>query len=479
VNLRRRSLPIRARLALYYAAVLAVILAALGVYLVVALRGALEDRAHDSLEAAYEPVAAQLAQASGAPDLAAYLHAGAIPGEDDLEVVGQILDRSGRVVEASGAPGTTRPMVDVGVLAEATRRGHWHEPRRIAGRPHEDLVIVVPLATGPRAGSFAVFAQSLRATDDAVRRLIVLLLLASPLALGLAVAGGWRVARAALGPVDDLTRTAAEIDAARSGARLPEPERADELGRLARTLNAMLTRLDEGLTRERRFAADASHELRTPLGLMATELDVALRAATATDDPRPLLRSVRGEVTRLSRLVDDLLVLSRADALEGVALARQQTDLLDLAITVVARMQPLAQAREIALALDGEPVHADVDPVLLGQALSNLVDNAIKHSPQATPVAVHVGPGPVLSVTDSGPGIPAEDLAHVFDRFYRVDRARGRETGGAGLGLAIARAVAQAHGGSVEAISRPGEGSTFTIRLSTPPGSTAAAAREQ
>jgi len=462
---RRRTLPIRTRLTLYYAAVLAVILVALGVFLVVTLRAGLRDRAHDSLEAAYRPLALRLAEARRVPDLARYLHGTEIANESGLEVVGQVLDPSGRVRLSSGDPGTTQPMVGRDVLAEAARTGHWHEPRHVGGRDTEDIVVVLPIRGGVLDGSFAVFAQTLRSADDAVRRLILLLALATPVALGLALLGGSRIARLALGPVDEMTRTAAAIDAAHAGERLPDPGRDDELGRLARTLNAMLDRLERALGRERRFAADASHELRTPLGVMSAELDVALRRPGDAAPSREVLDSVREEVGRMSRMVENLLVLSRADSVAGVELARSDTDLLDLAVGVVARLQPVAAERGIEVRLEGAPVHRAVDPELLAHALSNLVENALKYGEGPVTVRVLDGEAPRIEVADHGPGIAEEDLAHVFDRFYRVDRARGRETGGAGLGLAITRAVVEAHGGEVSVASRVGEGSTFTIAL--------------
>ncbi len=461
-----RSLSIRARLTLYYAAVLALILAALGTFLVVALRNGLYERAHDSLEAAYRPLAQRITQSGQPPDLAGYLHGTQIGNEAELEVIGQLLDARGRVVRSSGAPGTRTPMVGPDVLAEAARAGHWHEPRRLRGRPRDDIVVVFPIRSGALRGSSVVFAQSLRAAQDAVRRVVWLLLLATPVALALALVGGLRVAQLVVGPLDRLTRTAAAIDVASADERLPEPDRDDELGRLARTLNGMLERLGRAMTRERRFAADTSHELRTPLAVMAAELDVALRR-DVEPRARETLLSVREEVGHLSRLVEHLLLISRADGAAGVELARRDTDLLDLAIGVVARLQPVAQARGVTLALDGAPAHALVDPDLMDHALRNLVENAIRHGgpPGPVTVTVHDGDRPVITVADHGVGIPAAELDQIFERFHRVDRARSREHGGAGLGLAITRAVVEAHGGRVDVESRLGEGSTFTIVL--------------
>lgn len=459
-------MPIRVRLTLWYAGVLAAILAGVGVFVVVEMRSALRERAHDTLEASFRAVATNLAR-PGAVSLREMLGPRAFPGEDDEEVVGQVLGPDGRLVERSGQPGTEQPMITPAEVADARRTGHWHEPRRIPGRPHEDIVVVVPVAAGPRRGDVVVLAQSLRGADEAVDRLVLLLLLAAPAALALALYGGWRVAGAALRPVEDMTRTAAAIDPARSDATLPVPDRDDELALLARTLNDMLARLRRALERERRFSGDASHELRTPLALMAAELDVRLRSPQTPPDARPVLRSIREEVTRLERVVGDLLVLSRAEAAGAVDLALRREDVLDLAVSAVARFQPDAERRGIALSVDGVPFEAAVDPDLLRHAIGNLVDNALKYSPDGAAVEVLVSDGADrrIAVRDHGPGIPADDLEHVFDRFYRVERSRDRATGGAGLGLAITRSIVDAHHGRIDVDSRPGDGSTFTIHL--------------
>jgi heavy metal sensor kinase len=459
-------MPIRARLTLWYAGVLLLILAGVGTFVVVEMRSALRERAHDTLEASFRTVAGELASGRDT-GLAAILGARGFPGEDAHEVIGQVLDGAGRVVESSGQPGSRRPMVDRAELATARRSGHWHEPRRLAGREHEDVVVVVPIRSGPRAGEFVVLAQTLEAAEAAVHRLVLLLLLAAPLALALALYGGWRVASALLRPVDDMTRTAAAIDPARSGEQLPVPPRDDELGRLAHTLNDMLSRLRRALERERRFSADTSHELRTPLGLMAAELDVRLASPRTSPDAVPVLRSLREEVSRLEHMVSDLLVLSRADAAGEVELATRSEDVLDLAVATVARFRDAADRQGIDLRIAGEPLAARVDPDLMRHAIGNLVDNALKHSSQGTTVEVLVADGtdPRIEVRDHGAGIRAEDLPHVFDRFYRVDGARDRADGGAGLGLAITRSIVEAHHGRVDAESEPGAGSTFTIHL--------------
>lgn len=459
-----RSLPIRARLTLWYVLVFSVIFGALGTFLVVNLRSTLETNAEESLELHYRAVFDRLAENDS--NLTTILHEAVIPGEQgEPEVVGQILDGDGRVVESSGQPAVGAPVVGADVLATVTRNGHWHGPARLPGREVDDVVIVVRFSEGPRTGTFLVLAQTLGPVADAVRRLIRLLLAAAPVALLVAGAGGWAVARAALRPVDAMTRRAAAIDSANEHEPLPVPPADDELARLAVTLNGMLDRLQRALQAERRFSADASHELRTPLGVMEAELDVALRSARTPPEAVPVLRSVREEAAGLTRIVNNLLVLSRAEAVGHVALDRRATDLLELAVSVVGRFRSIATERAVDLRVDGAPTAASVDPDLFAQAVANLVDNALAHTLPGGRVTVAVSDGdePAVSVADTGVGIAPEELSRIFDRFYRVDRARRR--GGAGLGLEITHRIVEAHGGRIDVASTPQVGSTFTITL--------------
>jgi two-component system OmpR family sensor kinase len=339
------------------------------------------------------------------------------------------------------------------------------------GRPPQRFrATVVPVRRRGRQ-RFLVVAESLRKVDESVNRVLVLLLLAGPAALAATALGGWWLARKALLPVGRMTSAAEEIGIDRLHERIAVPRAADEIGHLAVTLNAMLDRLEQGLEEKHRLIADAAHELRTPLAAMRSELDVSLRGDELSPAAREVLESAREEVDSMSRTVDNLLTLARVD--EGrLELLKTRVNLGE-AIGAAARpLQPLAAAKQLRLELDGEGFEAQADPQRLHQALTNFLDNAIKFSP--TGGEVHVGAWRGVdevgvTVTDNGPGIPADARPHVFDRFYRADRARGRDGGGSGLGLAICQEIASAHGGRVWVDSEEGKGSAFSLALPLKP----------
>ncbi|MGH2948765.1 MAG: sensor histidine kinase, partial [Solirubrobacteraceae bacterium] len=300
-----------------------------------------------------------------------------------------------------------------------------------------------------------------------VERVLMLLLLAGPAALAATAVGGWWLARKALRPVERMTAEAQRIGIDRLHERVALPRAADEIGQLAVTLNAMLDRLERGVKDKQRLIADASHELRTPLAVMRAELDVSLRGDDLSPAARAVLESVREEVDRMSRTVDNLLTLAQVD--EGRLELLTTRVRLHEAIEAAARpLLPLAAAKQVRLELDGEHCEARADPQRLHQALTNFIENAIKFSRPGGEVRVDAwhGNGEVgVTIADDGPGIPADARAHVFDRFYRVDRARGRDAGGSGLGLAICREIATAHGGRVWVDSQEGNGSAFTLAI--------------
>src|SRR5262249_34446616 len=293
-----------------------------------------------------------------------------------------------------------------------------------------------------------------------------------PIAVFVAGVGGYLLARRALAPVDRMAERARLINAERLNDRLPVNNPDDELGRLATVFNETLTRLESSFDQMRRFTSDASHELRTPLTAIRSVGEVGLRGRRDEAAYREIIGSMLEEVDRLALLVDRLLMLSRADT--GKAqLSADVVDIPDLAEEIAEQLSVLAEEKNqsIKVRFDAVPRWTG-DRVMLRQALLNLVDNAIKYSPVGGKIEIRVEQSPdgtVIDVTDTGPGIPIELRSRVFDRFYRVDKARSRENGGTGLGLAIAKWAVEVNGGRLTLEPTNTVGSRFRITLSQTP----------
>jgi heavy metal sensor kinase len=313
-----------------------------------------------------------------------------------------------------------------------------------------------------------LFLSPLEDVDRSLGQLLTALATAGPLALVLGGGLAYLLARKSLAPMEDLHRRAEQITAERLDRRLPVANPGDELGRLTRTINAMIARLEDSFAEIRRFTADASHELRTPLAAIRTEAEVALGKPLTAQQHQELLGSILEECGRLTRLTDQLLALAREDA-HGPRPAPAPVDLAALVAGVVETMRPLAEARGLPLCQHGNGgARVLGDEGRLRQVFYNLLDNAIKYTPQGGTVEVELertGQEVVVTVRDTGIGIPVEHLPRVFERFYRVDKARSRAEGGAGLGLSIAQKIVADHGGRIELTSTSGQGTTCTVRL--------------
>lgn len=296
----------------------------------------------------------------------------------------------------------------------------------------------------------------------------------SVLAIGLPITvlligfAGYAVAGQALQPVDAMAHRAREISAEHLNERLTIQNPGDELGQLGLAFNETLARLEKSFEQLRRFTADASHELRTPLTAIRSVGEVALQNTGDATFYRDIIGSMLEEVNRLTRLVESLLTMSRADAGQ-IQLQRTAVGVLDLAKEAAALLEVLAEEKHQTIVVDGDPSLAvRADRLILRQALINLIDNAVKYSPSGGDIGVRVsaiGKDVLIEVQDSGPGISAEHADRVFQRFYRVDKARTRAEGGTGLGLSIVEWAVSANGGSVELNRGSGPGCTFTIRL--------------
>jgi len=304
---------------------------------------------------------------------------------------------------------------------------------------------------------------------DTLWTLAVILATGIPFAIALAIGGGYFLAGHVLSPVAAMAGRAREITAESLAKRLPVDNAQDEFGQLATVFNDTLSRLEDAFERLRRFTADASHELRTPLTAMRSVGEVALRNPLEAAAYRDVIGSMLEEVDRLTRLVESLLILTRADS-GKFQLAPERLDLGALAGHVIDQLRILADEKQQRLSLEAAMhVHAMGDAALIHHALMNLIHNAIKYTPNCGAVTVEVsamGSGQaVIEVRDTGPGVPAVHRERIFDRFYRVDASRSREEGGVGLGLAIARWAIEANSGRIDLVSDGRNGSSFRVLL--------------
>jgi signal transduction histidine kinase len=323
---------------------------------------------------------------------------------------------------------------------------------------------VLPNAEGYRL--YVVAGSPLTEVSQTLDRLQLLLETAGPAALALACLVAWLLAGAALRPVERMRREAAAISVFEPARRLPVPAGGDEVARLGRTLNSLLDRLQGAREREQRLLDDASHELRTPLSILKAELDLTLSRAREPDELEAALRSASEETDRLARLAEDLLVLSRARA-GGLRIHRESTSLRELLGRACVAHQARAHYRGARIDWAAPAAEVLADPMRLRQALDNLLDNAIRYGPEAGGLiraeATVCGGVATITMQNSGPGFAEDLLPEVFETFVRGGRDAAPHSG-AGLGLAIVRAVAQAHGGTATAENVPG-GARLTLTL--------------
>ena len=376
----------------------------------------------------------------------------------------QLVDARGHVADTN-ARFAALPVLS-GALASASGGSSSFETLTANG--HSFRILTQPIVeNGHYYGALQV-GQALDDVTGTLQQLLLVLAIIVPLTLVLASGGGFWFARRALAPMDRITRAAQRIGAEDLSQRLDLNLPDDEVGRLARTFNEMLTRLDAAFQREREFTANASHELRTPLTVMRGEIDVTLNRPRSAPEYRRVLEELGGDVDRLTRLAEDLLTLARADA-GRLPVQREAVNAAHLFHAVADEMHPLAEGKNVALEVRADEaltIWADADKLL--RVLFNLVENALKFAPpggRITLSAEHEGDCVELAVSDTGAGIPPEHLPHIFERFYRANESHSSRADGAGLGLAIAYSLVSAQGGTMQVQSTVGRGATFIIRM--------------
>lgn len=478
---------LRAQLSLWHAGLLAVTLVSLAGLTYIMLRQMLHSRAdaalEDYAETTAKTIAATLYQSTvGRRQLPKFL-------SNDLQSWGryiQVIDARGNVREVSDALRSHPLPVSTTALVRGMKGLSTFETVTNLGE-HPVRIVTVPVQMGSKVPYLVQAGASLEGVDATLQRASAILLVLTPSVLLVGMLGGWLLVGRSLKPVDEMTRAALEIESSSLDRRIVPPRTDDEIGRLAAAFNEMIARLDRSFRQIQQFTADASHELKTPLTTMRGEAEVALMSDLTPEEYRKVLRSIIEEVERMSAIVENLLLLARADA-NAVQLKREPVAFHEVVMTVYEQMEAIARRKGVLLEIEEmDETIVEGDPLWLQQIVTNLLNNAIKYTPEGGRVSVKIKgsglrvegldhPSPLhsqpfvsLIVADTGVGIPPEHLPHIFDRFYRVDAGRSRDAGGSGLGLNIVKWAVEAHGGTIEVESAVGKGTTFTVRLPQSP----------
>jgi len=454
---------VRIRLTLWYAGVLALSLIAFALVIYYAAGSIFHERQDESLRSTAQTVASayieELAETHSLPKAGEVVL---------LEITFpnryvQFTDNSGNPIASSANLAGSTIAIPAQVFADARTRGFSHAT--VNGL----RVTVVPLSSDQALG-FAAVAEPLSVIEDGLSELRRDLFAGVLLVLLLASAGGYFLARKSLAPIASMNSQTQRISAENLSARLDVTNSRDELGRLTITINDLLTRLENAFKEQQRFIADASHELRTPLAVLRGETEVALGKTRTVEEYQQSLSLIQDEAERLSRIVEDLFILARQPINTRAALNKETVSLNDAVRDCARAAQVLAFRKGVRLKLenDSPSIALNGDEDLIKRMILNLLDNAVKYTPAGGEISlalVRQNGNAEIVVRDTGIGIPTEAQPRVFDRFYRVDKARARTMGGAGLGLSIAQWIVEVHGGSITLASTPGHGSTFTVVL--------------
>ncbi len=455
-------MPLRIRLTVIFAVGLAAVLAGLGLFVYTSVGRDLMAAVDLGLRGRVQALAGQIEARGSSPTVSTG------PLIDADEAFAQVVDARGRVIQASAAlssssflPPTTFESIEGPTFFVRTIPRVDVDPLRL---------LVAPVTTSSEK-VFLLAGATLGDRREALHRLVVALSLGGPAVLVLMSGACWLIVGGALRPVERMRQEADTVSATEPERRLPVPGTGDELARLGTTLNSMLDRLQRALERERRFVDDASHELRTPLSVLKTELDLALARGRSPEELEAAVRNASEETDRLVRLAEDLLVLARMEK-DRMPVERRDISMPELVEEIVRAHAQRAQQAGVRIDVEVERDTVPLDPVRVRQAVENLLDNALRHAGRGGVIALRtrrIGNAVRISVDDSGPGFPPDLLERAFDPF--TSSATGGDNNGsrsgAGLGLAIVRAVAEAHGGTAAAENLPAGGARVTLLLRT------------
>jgi heavy metal sensor kinase len=454
---------VRTRLTLWYAGVLALSLVAFALVIYYAAAKSFQERQDESLRSTAHTVASAYLEEIGE------VHSLTKSAEVVLVELTfpnryvQIIDSSAQPIASSRNLSRTALTIPPPVLDQARERNVGFVT------VNELRVAVVPVSTDRDLG-FAAVAEPLSVLEEGLGQLRRDFFAGVPLVLLLASLGGYFLARKSLAPIASMNTQTQRISAESLSSRLDVTNPRDELGRFATTINDLLVRLENSFNEQQRFIADASHELRTPLAILRGETEVALGKTRTVEEYQESLRLIQEEAERLSRIVEDLFILARQPIQSPTALIKTPVSLTELVKDCARAAQVLAVRKGVRLKLENDSmsIALNADEELIKRMILNLLDNAVKYTPEGGEISLVLarqnGSAEIV-VRDTGIGIPEIDQPRVFERFYRVDKARSRALGGAGLGLSIVRCIVEAHGGKIQIESAGHRGTTFTVSL--------------
>lgn len=399
----------------------------------------------------------------------------------------QVLDESGRIGRKSENLKSIQLPISLYALRNASKGLVTYETNHSFGNAPL-RIITYPVKQQDQVTKIIQVASSLEDVEDALKTLLILLLITVPSVLVIASLGGQFLANKALKPVDRITQTARMITSQNLNQRIQTLKVKDEISRLIDTFNEMISRLDRSFSQIKQFTTDASHELKTPLTILKGEVEVALRKKRLPHEYEEILKSNLEEINRMSKIVEDLLLLSKADIGE-IRLKKEDIPFVRFLSELIEQMKILAQPKKIQIELsnhqskDQEEIHIFGDPLRMRELFINLIENGIKYTEEGGRILITltkeqdgrsgsaVGSDKRMEgfakivVADTGIGIAKENQEKIFNRFFRVDKARSREQGGSGLGLSICKWIVEAHQGEITVESEPGKGSSFIVRL--------------
>jgi heavy metal sensor kinase len=456
--IRWAAASIRARLTGWYAVVLTVMMIVYATATFVAVRHEfleqLDERLHDDFEVAEGRLTRTAdGRVAWAPDA----HQDAHDGEAKVY---EVWAATGEQIHRSGAATALPPIAFTAITSS-------YRYETVVANSERWRTLAAPVTIGGHTVVLRVSRSEERVREE-LSEVLIVLILGLPLVVALAGVGGYVLARRALAPIDHLASEAQRITAERLHERLTVPNERDEIGRLTGVINQTFARLESSFDQLRRFTADSSHELRTPLAVVRGIGEAAVAERRTPAEYEEAIGSMLEEIDRMSTLVDTLLRLSHTDT-GTIRLSREPINLDQLVSDVVASLGILAEERNQTVTLKtGNTVTVMGDRLVLREAVTNVLDNAIKYGPLNSTVMISVDRNTdhaLLTIADEGPGVPAEHRERIFHRFFRLDEARSRDGGGAGLGLAIAKWAVEIHGGRITVNGRQGGGSEFLIQL--------------